>query len=191
MSNLNYYLKIAVLPSDVRARNGINTETNCRYDGISQTGDYPPFELIKNHKGMLFFNLCNSDGTINSSDKRRADTWLQCTGGKYGNLSSIYTLELGTDIIIAYGNPSDKQYFKPTTQFLKDGTINQKQKPNHFFNYKNDGFVFLIKNDWSEIEIIVISNGKNIIQSVAKKVADKEFEDELTALRIIAMPIFI
>ncbi|MDR1348370.1 MAG: hypothetical protein LBJ63_08120 [Prevotellaceae bacterium] len=185
----NYiYLKTEQLPKEVKTRHKIKAEAKIpRLDVTAQAGYYKPLEALKNPKGMIYFNLMGTDGLINSTDRRRSDVWLQCSAG---NFSSIYTLDLKTENIVGYGNPADDKFFKPKRLNAKDGTIKQVERPNPFYEYNKDGFLFIAKPDFSELEIIIVPNGRYIIQSIGKEYADGKMDDVLTALRQAAQPIF-
>ena len=175
------YLRIEVLPCEVKKRHKIKAESSIpRLDVTAQAGYYKPLEALKNDKGIIYFNLIETRGYINSTDIRRADVRLQCRdniGKQSVNFSSIYLLDLNTENIIAYGNP-------PSAKTLKTG------KQNPFFENREDGFLFLAKKDFSEIEILIVPNGKYIIQGLAKEISDGKMNDILKNLRSHAKPIF-
>ena len=186
----NYvYLRAESLKSEVRAKHKIKVDAKTRIDVVAVTGYYEPLQSLKNPKGMIYFNVIGTDGVINSSDRRRADVWLQSTAA--GNISSVFILDLGVENeIIGYGYPSEDEYSKPKKTKLPDGTIRTKERPNPFCKYSNDGFMFIAKPDFSVIEIVVIQNGRYFIQSECKKYADGKMNDVLATLRAEARPIF-
>lgn len=145
-------------------------------------GDYKPFEGLRTCNGIGMY-LCNTRGIVKSPDGRRADKFLQAKDSL--NLTSIYVLdyESSDGSIVAFGNP-------PTAE--KHG---KKQKPNPFYGYGGDAFLFLItkdkdiKGDWSSIEMLVVDGGINTILGNAKALADGEYNDMLNELRASARPI--
>lgn len=170
------YLKLEQLPKEVKAKHKIKLEASTpRLDVTAQFGYFKPLESLKNPKGMINFYLQGTDGMINSNDRRRADVWLQCKNSV--NFSSIYTLDFGTDTIIGYGYP-------PDTKTLKGG------KENVFFDNRTDGFLFLVNKEFSQVEILIVPNGKHIIQGVAKQLADGNMNEILQQFRVEAKPIF-
>jgi hypothetical protein len=187
----NYvYLKAENLKSEVKAKHKIKVDCKIpRVDVAAQAGYYEPLQSLKNPKGMLYLNVIGADGIINSSDRRRSDVWLQCSGI---NFSSVFILtDLCSDNeIIGYGNPGDCAYFKPKTVKCADGTTKTKERPNPFYNYRNDGFLFIAKPDFTVIEIIIVQNGKYSILSEARRYASGQMNDALAALRTAARPIF-
>ena len=52
-----------------------------------------------------------------------------------------------------------------------------------YFIFRNDGYLFLINKDYSEIELIVIPDGRNLISSYYQKMIDGGFDDEVRELR--------
>jgi len=186
----NYvYLKCENLKNEVKARHKIKTDAKIpRLDVTAQEGYYEPLQSLKNPKGMIYFNVLGTDGVINSSDRRRSDVWLQCSAG---NFSSFYMTDLGTETeFIGHGNPSGDEYFKPKRVKQTDGTYKTIERPNPFYKHRNDGFLFIAQPDFSAIEIVIVQNGKYIIQSECKKYADGQMNDILKTLRAEARPIF-
>ena len=187
----NYvYLRAENLKSEVKARHKIKVDAKIpRVDVVAVTGYYEPLQSLKNPKGMIYLNVIGTDGVINSSDRRRADVWLQSTVA--GNISSVFILDLGDENeIIAYGYPPVDEYLKPKKVKRPDGTIKTVERPNLFYKHNSDGFVFIAKPDFSVIEIVVIQNGRYFIQSECKKYADGKMNDVLATLRAEARPIF-
>ena len=188
----NYvYLKCENLKSEVKTKHKIKADAKIpRVDATYQAGYHEALEAIKNDKGMIYFNVIGTDvGNIGSTDRRRADVCLKSPTA--GNFSSIYMLELGVeDEIVGYGNPSGAEYFKPKKTKRADGTIKTVARPNPFYKYRNDGFLFIAKPDFSVLEIIIVQNGRFYIQSEAKKYADGQMNDVLATLRAAAQPVF-
>ncbi|MBK6362023.1 MAG: hypothetical protein IPF52_00445 [Saprospiraceae bacterium] len=58
-----------------------------------------------------------------------------------------------------------------------------KGSKNPLFEFRNDGYLFLINQDYSEIELLIISDGRNLISSYYQKLIDGGFDDELKNLR--------
>jgi hypothetical protein len=170
------YLRLEQLPAEIKSRHKIKLDAKTpRFDVTAQFGYFKPLEYLKNPKGMIILYLQATDGMINSIDRRRADVWLQCKNSV--NFSSIYMLDLGTETVIGYGYP-------PDTKTLKGG------KENVFFDNRADGYLFLANKDFSQIEILIIPNGKHIVQGVAKQLADGKLNEILQQFRAEAKPIF-
>ena len=187
----NYvYLKCENLTNEVKTRNKIKADAKIpRVDVTAQAGYYEPLQSLKNPSGMVFFNVLGTRGVINDTDLRRADVWLQCSAG---NFSSVYMMpELCKENeIVAHGCPATVEFFKAKTVKYADGTTKTKPRPNPFYKYRNDGFMFIAKPDFTMIEIIVVQNGKHFIQSECQRYAGGGMNEVLATLRAAACPIF-
>jgi hypothetical protein len=160
--------KVAILPDEVRAANKIRS--NARLDCISYAdlgaGNYKGLTDFVNHKGQLFFYKTPCKEAWNADRKRLAE-WSLTNNGL--NLSSIYIDDLEFPEI-GYGYPNAKR-------LLKDGSQNP------LFEFRNDGYLFLMNKDYSEIEILVIPDGRNLISSYYQKLIDGGFDDDIQVLR--------
>ena len=155
-------------------RNGKETTTP-RYVVIAQSGYFKPLQEIKNAKDEIVMYYQRNDKCNPNS---KAETRLQCKGSV--NFSSVYldNLKIG-EMLIGSGEP-------PQTRELKDGK--KGSKPNPFFESKDDGYLFVISPELNTIEIIVVPNGRYLIQGVAKQLADGQFNDALSQMRDTAKP---
>jgi hypothetical protein len=165
------YYKLATLPDEVRAANKIRSKA--RLDCISFTdmvaGSYKGltnFVNDKSHKGQLFFYKTPCNRFINT-DSKRISEWSLTGNGL--NFSSIYIDDIDFPEI-GYGYPN-------ANRLLKDGSQNP------LFDFRNDGYLFLINKDYSVIELIVIPDGRNLISSYYQKMIDEGFDDEVRELR--------
>ena len=165
--NLPYY-KFAVLPEEVKAANKIKSKA--RLDCIAFTdmvaGGYKGLTNFVNHKGQLFFYKTPCREVINTDSKRLAEWSL--TGNGY-NFSSIYSDDLDFPEI-GYGYPN-------ANRLLSNGSTNP------LFEFRNDAYLFLINKDYSEIELFVVLDGRNLIGSYYQKMIDGGFDDEIRQLR--------
>lgn len=168
------------LTDDIKKRNGIKVGAKVpRFDCTKAVGYYPPMDALKNKKGQLFTYLSLTNGIINSPDERRADRFLQAKDSF--NLSSIFILGRGLVDglgIVGYGNPNGSRAF------------GKGNATNPFFEYRDDGFLFLASPDWQTIEMIVLPKSKYTIIGNAKELADGVYNDALELLRENARPIF-
>lgn len=140
----------------------------------AQAGYYPPMEQLKGRDGQISMNLMEKlkEGDNVPSMRLQAKNSLNFTGLKDyfqdGKLSGF-----------AYGYPLDK----PT--YSKDG------KRNPFYEYKEDGFLFIIHTDDKDknnlvpvsIELIVLEGAKVLISAYCKQLVMGGFDDALEALR--------
>lgn len=145
-----------------------------KYTVVAQAGYYPPMEQLRGRDGRISMNLMEKlkEGDNVPSMRLQAKNSLNFTGLKEyfqdGKLSGL-----------AYGYPNDK----PT--YSKDG------KPNPFFAYKKDGFLFLIKQDEhntadltpTSIELVVLEGAKVLISAYCKQLVIGGFDEALQALR--------
>jgi hypothetical protein len=158
-----------------------------RYAVTAQAGYFKPLEVLKDTKGNIVMYLNGTLGIIESPDTRRADCYLQCKDSM--NFSSVYTLELNSKSIIAHGTPPDKQMLKPKT-VKKQGKVTQVERANPFYENRNDGYLFLIAPDYKTIEILIVPNGRYLIQGLAKKLADGQCDEAIKTMRVVAKQVF-
>lgn len=170
------YLLFEQLPDDVKAKNKIKVGASVpRLDCTALAGYYEPLESIKNPKGQIMFYLQQTRGIIDSPDKRRAGYFLQAKDSQ--NFSSIYPLTSEGDLHFAYGEPNNQK-------LLKNG------KPNPFLPYKETGYIFIHSTDYKRVEVLVIENGRYLIQGYAKQIANGQLNEALEGMRQKAKPIF-
>lgn len=165
------YYKLATLPDEVKAANKIRSKV--RLDCISFTdmvaGNYKGLTNFVNHKGQLFFYKTACRDFVNTDSKRLAE-WSLTGNGL--NFSSIYIDDLDYPEI-GYGYPNAKRH-------LSNGSFNP------LFEFRNDGYLFLMNKDYSEIELLIIQDGRNLISSYYQKLIDGGYDDELLSLRQLA-----
>ena len=54
---------------------------------------------------------------------------------------------------------------------------------NPLFEFRNDGYLFIINKDYTEIELLIIPDGRNLISSYYQIMIDGGFDDEIRELR--------
>lgn len=175
------YLKFEQLPDEVKSKYKIKLNAKTpRFDLTRLAGYYKPLESLKNKKGQIVLYLNGTLGIIDSTDQRRADRFLM--GKNSLNFSSIYLLDSSIQTnrgcFVGYGNPN------------RSRTYSKENRPNPFFECKNDGFIFLITPDWKAIEILVIPDGYNTILGNAKALADGVYNEALETMRATAKTFF-
>ena len=145
-----------------------------KYTITAQAGYYPPMELLTGRDGQISMNLMEKlkVGDNVPSMRLQAKNSLNFTGLKDyfqdGKLSGF-----------AYGYPLDKQ------------TYSKDERPNPFFDYKQDGFLFLIEQDEKDptnltptsIELVVLEGAKVLISAYCKQLVMGGFDEALQALR--------
>lgn len=145
-----------------------------KYTITAQAGYYPPMELLSGRDGQISMNLMEKlkEGDNVPSMRLQAKNSLNFTGLKDyfqdGKLSGF-----------AYGYPLDKP------------TYSKDEKANPFFDYKQDGFLFLIEQDEKDptnltptsIELFVLEGAKVLISAYCKQLVMGGFDEALQALR--------
>lgn len=164
--NIRYYAKMVNT-----TQNGKKTP---KFTIVEQAGYYPPMEDLKGRDGEISVNLMEKlkEGDNVPSMRLQAKNSLNFTGLKEyfidGKLSGY-----------AYGYPLDKP------------TYSKDERPNPFYGYKEDGFLFLIEQDESDptnivptsIELIVLEGAKVLISAYCKQLVMGGFDEALQALR--------
>lgn len=151
-----------------------------KYVITAQAGYYPPMDEIVGRDGKIsmYLQVSKDSGTKKDSAtamKLQAKNSLNFTGLKdyfvNGRLSGF-----------AYGYP------------LAAKTYSSKQKPNPFFEYKDDGFMFLVHQDKTAttepekvkpscIELVVLEGAKVLISSYCKQLMMGGFDEAIKSLR--------
>ena len=159
-----------------------------KYVISAQAGDYPPMEELKSRDGRVYMYLMEkirNGAHIPSIRLQVTKNGLNFTGMKEyfidGKISGF-----------AYGYPDKSDTYKN----------HGKEKPNPFYDYKNDGFLFIVHQDKtatteaerlrpSYIELIVLNGAKVLIPSYCKMLQSGGFDEELKQLRLQAGATFI
>lgn len=130
------------------------------YEVTDIAGKFPPMEILKNAEGKIRLYLNDTRGRVNAPDRTRADKWLM--GRESFNFSSIYILTetTRTDYVFGCGTPNVSPTFGRT-----------RKEFNPFYNYRNDGYVFVITPDYEQIKILVVQNGRYQIKQCAQQIA--------------------
>jgi hypothetical protein len=162
------YFKLSMLSEKVKTANKIKSKArlDCTFYSNLEEKNYEGLTNFVNNKGQLFFYRTPCRDFINTHSKRIAD-WSLTGGGL--NFSSIYIDDLDYPEI-GYGYPN-------ANRLLSNG------KTNPLFEFRNDGYLFLINKDYSIIELFVIPGGRNLINSYNQKMIDGGFDDEVLRLR--------
>ena len=164
--NISYYAKMVNT-----TQKGKKTP---KFTIIAQAGYYPPMEQLRGRDGLVHMNLMEKlkEGDNVPSMRLQAKNSLNFTGLKEyfqdGKLSGF-----------AYGYPLDKQ------------TYSKDEKANPFFDYKQDGFLFLITQDQKDptnltpasIELVVLEGAKVLISAYCKQLVMGGFDEAIQALR--------
>lgn len=143
-----------------------------RYTIEEQAGFYAPMEELRGRDGKISMYLLEKlkEGLHVPSVRLQAKNSLNLTGLKdyyaNGKLSGY-----------AYGYPYDKE------------TYSKKERPNPFYEYREDGFLFIIHQDGqgsatpTSIEMLVLEGAKVVVGGYCKQLAFGGFDAELKRLR--------
>ena len=166
------YYKFEALPNDVKVLNKIRSKAriDCTKYIDNVQGGYKGLTFFVNHKRQLFFYKTPAKDFVNTDNRRLAEWALT---GEGLNLSSIYIDDIDFPEY-GHGQPN-------ANRLLKNGT------PNPLFEFRNDGYLFIMNKDYSQIELLIIPDGRNLIHSYYQKLIDGGFDDELKELRLKAV----
>ena len=147
---------------------------------VGAVGDYPPMELLRGRDNKISMNLMekSKEGIHVPSARLQAKGSLNFTGLKEWFVNDKLSG-------FAYGYPSNKP------------TYSKDNKPNPFYDYRNDGYLFVVHQDQSnpeniiptEIELIVLEGAKVLISSYCKQLVIGGFNEALENLRKQAKPL--
>lgn len=164
--NIRYYAKL-----ENSTEEGKKTP---KYTITEWAGYYPPMEKLRGRDGRISFNLMDKikEGMNIPTMRLQAKGSLNFTGLKEyfadGKLSGF-----------AYGYPDSRE------------TYSSKKKPNPFFEYRNDGFLFVVHQNPNDptsiipiqIELIVLERARVLIPAYLKQLTMGGFDKELAQLR--------
>ena len=173
------YIKIQQLPDEVKRANKIKVGASVpRLDCIGMAGFYEGLKCLLSAKGQLKFYLQETRGLINSNDQRRAGFFLM--GEHSINFSSVFMQSFDNadqNKCFGFGEPN-----KNAT--MKNGD------PNPMLPFTKNGYLFISNIDFTEIEILIITKGRYLIQGYLKMLANGAYEEALKAMREQAKPIY-
>jgi hypothetical protein len=166
--NISYYAKMVY---------DTNSKKTPKYVITEQAGYYPPMELLKGRNGLISMYLMEKlkEGENVPAMRLQAKDSLNFTGLKEyfvdGKLSGY-----------AYGYP------------LADRTYSSRKKENPFYEYKDDGFLFIVHQDKTAptaqkqikptvIELVVLDGAKVLISSYCKQLMMGGFDEAVKSLR--------
>lgn len=172
------YLKMVQLPDEVKKQNGIKVGASVpRFDLVAVSGYFAPLESVKSERdGHIHFYLTNGGDGVDCKRERKAETKLQ--DNKNGNFSSVYIEDITPvdGYFVGYGNPNKHSTYSKS----------KKTTPNPYCKNGDDGFLFLIKEDWSEIEVFVVpknNGGNGIKESVSRAYRNGKYKETIKTMR--------
>jgi hypothetical protein len=165
------YYKFAVLSDELKTLNKIRSKA--RLDCILSAGDYLGLTNFVNKKGVMYLYKTPSKEIVEANSKRTAE-WTLNNGDL--NFSSIYVEDFDF-LEFAYGYPNAKPR-------LGNG------EPNPLYPFRNDGYLFIINKDYTEIEVLILVDARNHISSYYQHLIDGFFDTEIQRLRAAAKPFY-
>ena len=167
------YYKFINLPDPVRDANKIRSKVRLDCTEFTDRIDYKGLVNFVNGKGQMYLYKTPAHGFVEANSKRMSEWAL--TNGSF-NLSSIY-IEDFDFAEYGYGYPNANRLLSNSS-------------PNPLFPYRNDGYLFIVNKDYSQIELLIIRDGRNLIGSYYQKLIDGGFDEMLKQMRGQASPFF-
>lgn len=165
--------KFKTLSDEIRKANSIRSKE--RLDCILYTNksdNHRGLSCLFNHKKQFFLYKTPARNFVDADSKRVAEWSLigrsNLTGSSI-NLSSLYQEDMDYPQF-AYGYPNSKRE-------LTNGSINP------FYKYRYDGYLFIVNRELSEVELLIIHDGRNLISSYYQLIIDGELDEEIKQLR--------
>ena len=174
MSTLTAYYRFEVLAEELRTLNGFKSPNRYDCTAAHNPAAHGLLPLFQRKTGMLFFYLIPTRELVKADSRRRATYAL---GDGKQNLTSLF-FEHPKFSHYSYGYCNGKER-------LSDGS------PNPAAPYKHDALLMVC--DWQQqvIELLVIQDGKPLMENLYNLLIDGEFEEELTRLRQVATPYYL
>lgn len=186
MANIKAYYRLSVLSDEMKTKWGIKLDaSNPRFDCVASYGYWGGIDALKTERGTTqgqFKVTLIQDASllVNAKKERLGDFVLKGAGNI--NLTSVHILNRDEPVrgfMFGTGEP-------PKGKFVLRG-----KKENPFLPYENDAFMFIIKPDFKQIEMIVLSDARHFVSGLASAIIenDEEWEAVETA-RLNATPFF-
>ncbi|MBC5774241.1 hypothetical protein H8S95_09220 [Pontibacter sp. KCTC 32443] len=170
---LTAYYKFEILPDEVKAQHGIKAKGRLDCTAYTNTTGYTGLMNFINSKGQKYLYKMPAREFVKANNKRLAE-WALSNGRL--NLSSIYFED--TDYPeYGYGYPNANRLLG-------------KGEPNPLFPFRNDCYLFITNADITQIEVLVILNGRNLVPAYYQRLIDGDLDNELQSLREQARPFF-
>lgn len=179
---ISIYLHLKQLPElkDIPRNGGFVQRKQPRFDLCFSHGNWCALNKLKNSKGELFFNLIPTDkNKYRKQGNTTPEYYLQCKPSKsktinFSGIRFLYSDNCRT--MFASGEPSS--LLKLTGDVV-----------NPMYEYRSDGFLFMFSDNMETLEILVINNGRSLIDTYRKQLAMGHFDEVLTKMRGQIKPI--
>ncbi len=176
-TNNCFYFKLEQLSPEIRIQNNLKPDTKNRLDCTffnAPESHLRGLTFFVNHKGMFYLNLTPAQKVSKASLQRQAVYMLT---GRSVNLTSIF-IDDPESPEYAYGNPP----YKPM--------LTKKKKPNPMFSFKEDLYLFIINDDYTQVELVIVPGQKNLWTSYYLKLIQGELNSAIQNLRDGAKPFY-
>lgn len=167
------YLLFESLADGVKAKHGIRSKARLDCTTHANPSGYTGLIDFINAKGQMYLFKIPAREFIKANSKRLAEWAL--SNGKL-NLSSIYFEDIDYPQY-GYGYPN-------ANRLLSNG------QPNPLFPYRNDCYLFITNQDLTTVEVLVITNGRNLTGAYYQRLIDGALDSEIEQLRAQAKPFF-
>jgi hypothetical protein len=169
------YFKFIVLPEELRKQHKIKSLNRLDCIAYSDAGLIELNGLMNfvNVKGQLVFYPTRANQFVKAHSSRIAQWAL--TGGSSLNFSSLFMMAQFPQF--AWGCPNSRAK-------LKSGEVNPMAA------FKNDGYLFLLNSDFTEVEVLILPHCAHIIELLFQQLLDGNFDEEIEAMRGQAKPFF-
>lgn len=162
MIKIAAYYKLEKLSEQLRKQHKIRSKT--RLDCVQYVDSRNRLKPFISSKSQLFFYLTEPRNFVKANSDRTAD-WALTVRGQ--NLTSLYLDDLEFPQFY-YGYPNKS-----------------KRSP-----FSNDGYLFVVNDDMTVIELFIIKNGRNLISAYYQELIDGTFKSEMQQLRNQAKTFF-
>jgi hypothetical protein len=170
---LTAYYKFEILPDEIKLKYGIRAKDRLDCTAMANPKGYEGMNSIVSKKGQMYLYKMAAKGIVKANSKRLAEWAL---GNGTFHFSSIYFEDIEYPEY-GYGYPN-------ANRLLKGGNANP------LFPYRNDCYLFITNPDMNIIEVLVITDGRNLVTGYYQHLLDGGLDQELNKLREQAEPIF-
>lgn len=157
-----------LLSEDTRKANKIRSSKrlDCvSYVDLTDSG-YRGLDAFRNKSNQMCLTKTDSSFFVKKVPKQLAQ-W--CLVGNGVNLSSVYYYDI-TNHNMAYGFPSQGKSFG-------------NGKTNPLYEFRNDAYLFIVDDDFTRLEVVVIKDARNILPSCCQMLFDGKLDSVLSKLR--------
>ena len=162
MVNIAAYYSFSVLNDEVKAVHKIRSKQ--RLDCTNYVDAKGRLTKFVNSKHQLYVYAVEARNFVKADTKRMADTALTNSTG--GNLTSLYFDIHFPQFAFGYPDKNKRDLFS------------------------NDAYLFVVNSDYSQIELFIIENGRNLISAYYQELIEGTFDNQIKSLRNQAKPFF-